>query len=106
MSPLFKRIRGSELDLPMQEEIEQFGADGEESVYRMLTKSFDCVIRNVAVESDTFTANPFVFDKNKTYTFTEAVSGEVRTHTGAELLQNGMTFTMPRKTAQMHNKIV
>ena len=59
------------------------------------------VIRNVAVESDTFTANPFVFDKSKTYTFTEAVSGEVRTHTGAELLQNGMTFTMPRKTAQM-----
>ena len=49
MSPLFKRLRKGELDLPMQEEIEQFGADGEESVYRMLTESFDCVIRNVAV---------------------------------------------------------
>lgn len=33
----------------MQEEIEQFGADGEETVYRMLTESFDCVIRNVTV---------------------------------------------------------
>jgi hypothetical protein len=59
------------------------------------------VIRNVAVESDTFTAFPFVMDESKTYTFTEAISGEVRTLTGAELAQNGMTFTMPKKSGQM-----
>lgn len=35
--------------LPKQEEIEQFGADGEEIVCRMLYESFDCVIRNVVV---------------------------------------------------------
>ncbi|MBQ7335049.1 MAG: NERD domain-containing protein [Clostridia bacterium] len=35
--------------LPPLEEIEQFGADGEETVYRMLCENFDCVIRNVVV---------------------------------------------------------
>ena len=35
--------------LPPMEEIEQFGADGEEVIYRLLCKSFDCVIRNVVV---------------------------------------------------------
>ena len=35
--------------LPPVEEIEQFGADGEEDIYRALCDSFDCVIRNVAV---------------------------------------------------------
>lgn len=35
--------------LPKQEEIEQFGADGEEVICRMLYQSFDCVIRNVVV---------------------------------------------------------
>ena len=59
------------------------------------------VIRNVAVESETVTLWPFVADEGKTYTFTEAVSGEIRSLTGAEIKQNGMTFAMPRKTAQM-----
>jgi len=35
--------------LPRQEEIEQFGADGEEVICRMLYQNFDCVIRNVVV---------------------------------------------------------
>lgn len=35
--------------LPIPKEIEQFGADGEEAVYRTLCESFDCVIRNVVV---------------------------------------------------------
>lgn len=35
--------------LPPMEEIEQFGADGEESVYRLLCNQFDVVIRNVVV---------------------------------------------------------
>ncbi len=35
--------------LPKQEEIEQFGADGEEVICRMLYQNFDCVIRNVVV---------------------------------------------------------
>jgi len=59
------------------------------------------VIRNVAVESESCTLSLFVFDPSKTYTFTEAISGEVRTLSGTELAQNGMCFTMPRKTAQI-----
>ncbi len=35
--------------LPPLEEIESFGADGEEVIYRLLCGSFDCVIRNVVV---------------------------------------------------------
>ena len=35
--------------LPETEEIERFGADGEEAVYRILRKNFDCVLRNVVV---------------------------------------------------------
>jgi hypothetical protein len=35
--------------LPLQEEIEQFGADGEEVICRMLCENFDCVIRNAVV---------------------------------------------------------
>jgi ABC-type uncharacterized transport system substrate-binding protein len=48
--PLFSRsARKKEFDLPAREEIELFGAGGEESVYRTLARSFDCVIRNVIV---------------------------------------------------------
>ena len=48
--PLFSLNFGAhKFDLPRREEIEMFGADGEESVYRILTRSFDCVIRNVVV---------------------------------------------------------
>ncbi len=35
--------------LPKAEEIERFGSDGEEAVYRILRQNFDCVIRNVVV---------------------------------------------------------
>ncbi len=35
--------------LPPMEEIEQFGAVGEERVYRVLCEHFDCVLRNVVV---------------------------------------------------------
>ncbi len=35
--------------IPLMEEIEAFGADGEEVIYRLLCQSFDCVIRNVVV---------------------------------------------------------
>ena len=59
------------------------------------------VIRNVAVESNSCTLFPFVYDEGKTYTFTEAISGEVRTLTGAELKACGMTFTVPKKSGQM-----
>ena len=51
MSGIFKtmwrRMRAEHL--PQMEEIEQFGADGEEDIYRTLDKRFDCVIRNVIV---------------------------------------------------------
>ncbi|MBQ7347498.1 MAG: NERD domain-containing protein [Clostridia bacterium] len=51
MSNLFKTIvnRSFGAGLPTQEEIERFGADGEEAVYRLLCENFDCVIRNVVV---------------------------------------------------------
>lgn len=41
--------RFSGTGLPETEEIERFGADGEEAVYRILRQHFDCVIRNVVV---------------------------------------------------------
>lgn len=49
MSLFFRSAREKEFNLPRQEEIELFGAGGEESVYRMLSRHFDCVIRNVVV---------------------------------------------------------
>ncbi len=41
--------RATAKKIPLPEEIEQFGADGEEAVYRLLCEHFDCVIRNVVV---------------------------------------------------------
>lgn len=41
--------RATAAGLPVQEEIEQFGADGEEAICRLLRAHFDCVIRNVIV---------------------------------------------------------
>ena len=41
--------RATAKKIPLPEEIEQFGADGEERVYRLLCEHFDCVIRNVVV---------------------------------------------------------
>ena len=51
MSNIFKTIRhrSTAAALPPLEEIEQFGADGEERIYRLLCEQFDCVIRNVTV---------------------------------------------------------
>ena len=58
-------------------------------------------LRNVDAAEETLTVHPFVADASKTYTFTEAISGEVRTLTGTEIMQNGMTFSMPKKSGQM-----
>ena len=60
--PLFSaNRRPREFDLPRQEEIELFGANGEESVYRTLARNFDCVIRNVAVpHKDLFLEKDFL----------------------------------------------
>lgn len=44
---MFNRIKAEHL--PPLEEIESFGADGEEIIYRMLCSAFECVIRNVVV---------------------------------------------------------
>ncbi|MBO5294203.1 MAG: NERD domain-containing protein [Clostridia bacterium] len=51
MSKLFKTIatRAFGEGLPPVEEIERFGADGEEEIYRLLCQHFDVVIRNVVV---------------------------------------------------------
>ena len=51
MSQFLKTIwnRATAEHLPPLEEIESFGADGEEAIYRLLCGSFDCVIRNVVV---------------------------------------------------------
>ena len=51
MSGFLKTIwnRATAEHLPLLEEIETFGADGEEVIYRLLCSHFDCVIRNVVV---------------------------------------------------------
>ena len=51
MSNLFQtsRNRASGEAIPLLEEIERFGSDGEEELYRTLKEHFDCVIRNVVV---------------------------------------------------------
>lgn len=41
--------RATAKKIPLPEEIEQFGADGEEAVYRLLCEHFDCVVRNAVV---------------------------------------------------------
>ncbi len=43
------RFRATADRLPPLEEIEAFGADGEEVIYRLLSEKFDCVLRNVVV---------------------------------------------------------
>ena len=59
--PFFSAGNQHTFDLPVQEEIELFGANGEDSVYRTLKKSFDCVIRNVAVpHNDLFLEKDFL----------------------------------------------
>ena len=59
------------------------------------------VMRNVQAPQETLTLWPFVHDQAKTYTFTEAISGEIRTVTGADLCENGMTFAIPPKQGQL-----
>ena len=51
MSGLLKTMwnRAKAKPLPPLEEMESFGADGEEAIYRLLCKHFECVIRNVVV---------------------------------------------------------
>lgn len=44
---IFHRTFGA--GIPGQEEIERFGADGEEAICRILCENFDCVIRNAVV---------------------------------------------------------
>ena len=44
---MLNRIKAERL--PPLEEIESFGADGEEVIYRLLCREFECVIRNVVV---------------------------------------------------------
>lgn len=51
MSQILKTMwnRASAKPLPPLEEIESFGVDGEEAIYRLLCQNFECVIRNVVV---------------------------------------------------------
>ncbi|MBE6602545.1 MAG: NERD domain-containing protein [Ruminococcaceae bacterium] len=51
MGNLFKTAlhRSRASGLPPLEDIERFGADGEESIYRLLSENLDTVIRNLAV---------------------------------------------------------
>lgn len=48
---IFSKVwhRATAVGIPEMEEIESFGADGEEAIYRLLRNQFDCVIRNVIV---------------------------------------------------------
>ena len=47
LKTMWKRAKAEHL--PPLEEIESFGADGEEAIYRLLCRHFECVIRNVVV---------------------------------------------------------
>ena len=47
LKTMWNRARAERL--PILEEIETFGADGEEVIYRLLCNQFECVIRNVVV---------------------------------------------------------
>jgi hypothetical protein len=47
LKTMWNRARAEHL--PLLEEIETFGADGEEAIYRLLCNHFECVIRNVVV---------------------------------------------------------
>lgn len=47
ISRFFSRVTAERL--PLQDEIEQAGAKGEEAIYRLLREEFDCVIRNVVI---------------------------------------------------------
>ena len=58
-------------------------------------------IRNVQAPQETLTLRPFVHDQTKIYTFTEAISGKVYIVTGADLYENGMTFSIPQKQGQL-----
>lgn len=51
VSELFHRAwnRATAAPLPRQEEIERFGANGEDVIYRILREHFSCVLRNVIV---------------------------------------------------------
>ena len=51
MGNLFQRFgrRAFGKGVPTQEEIERFGADGEDVIYRILRESFDCVLRGVVI---------------------------------------------------------
>lgn len=51
VSGLFHRAwnRATAAPLPPQEEIERFGANGEDVIYRILREHFSCVLRNVIV---------------------------------------------------------
>ena len=51
MSQILKTFwnRARARHLPPLEEIETFGADGAEAIYRLLCGNFDCVVRNVVV---------------------------------------------------------
>lgn len=51
VSGLFRRAwnRATAAPLPPQEEIERFGANGEDVIYRILREHFSCVLRNVIV---------------------------------------------------------
>ena len=59
------------------------------------------VMRNVHAPEEEVTLSPFVACPDKTYTFTEALGGEVRTLSGAEIRQKGMAFAMPKKSGQI-----
>ena len=51
LSELYRRAsyRLHARSLPVQEEMERFGANGEDIIYRILRENFSCVIRNVIV---------------------------------------------------------
>ena len=86
---MFHRIRAEHL--PPLEEIETFGADGEEVIYRLLCAEFDCVIRNVVIpHKELYLEKDFlVIEKNVSFVIeVKNWKGEIGCEENGDFYQN------------------
>ena len=93
MSTILKTMwnRASAKPLPPLEEIESFGADGEEMIYRLLCQNFECVIRNVVVPHKNLYLEKDFLVVHKNVPFVIEVKnwkGEIGCETSGDFYQN------------------
>ncbi len=58
------------------------------------------VIRNTRCEKESLTVHPITFDKDKQYAFDAPETGETFTVSGAQIAQNGLTFSLPKRSGR------